>query len=420
MMAEVGTSLNTNAFGVLLLDVGFIIIITLFVAYFFRKIGIPAVMGILLGGILIGFNEGFKTFLLADNLESFRLLVTELAIGYIAYDIGNEIDIQVWKDRITKYLIIIIGETTIPFILVTGICTLFLDINFGLAMILGAIAMTTAPVITSEIMGDYHTDEDLNQLILFLLVFDSVIAILVINMAVAIVSVPNFSLSLIGTILIILFQKITISAVLSFLGALFILYMLNRRNLEERSLIEWLLGVSLVILGITLTLNGSVILTMLFFGIMLRTMESRYGILTEHVLQIEILLVPIVLMFFIIMGVSVDTSLILGSGLVLILAYFVLRLIGKLGGTFLITRGSKLPVNIKNNLHLFLTTQGGIAIALAGLSYNQLINLQLQTEATLVLTVITVAVIVSELIGPLLLRFGIYQSQNGKLQRLEN
>jgi len=125
-------------------------------------------------------------------------------------------------------------------------------------------------------------------------------------------------------------------------------------------------------------------------------------------------------MFYIIMGVSVDTSLILGSGLVLIIAYFVLRFIGKSGGTFLITRGSKLPSNLKNNLHLFLTTQGGIAIALAGLSYNQLVNLQLQTEATLVLTVITVAVIFSELIGPLLLRFGIYQSQNGKLQKVEN
>ena len=83
----------TNSFGVLLLDVGIIIVITLFIAYIFKKIGIPAVMGILIGGILIGLNQSFRTFLLADNLESFRLLITELAIGYIAYDIGNEIDL---------------------------------------------------------------------------------------------------------------------------------------------------------------------------------------------------------------------------------------------------------------------------------------------------------------------------------------
>ena len=408
-MADIDIS---NSFGVLLLDVGFIIIITLFVAYFFKKIGIPAVMGILLGGIIIGFNEGFKTFLLADNLESFRLLVTELAIGYIAYDIGNEIDLRVWKDRIRRYLPTIIGETTIPFLLVTGFFTLVLQENFGISMILGAIAMTTAPVITSEILGDYHTDQELHQLVLFLVVFDSVISILVINMAVAIVSVPNFSVSLIGTIIIILFQKITISLLLSLLGSLFIFYMLNRRHLEERSLIEWLLGVSLVILGITLTLNGSVILTMLFFGIMLRTMESRYEILTEHVLQIEILLVPIVLMFYIIMGVSIDTSFAIGAGLILIVSYFGLRLIGKLGGTFLLNKGSKLSSNIKNNLHYFLVTQGGIAVALAGLAYNQLLNLNLQSEATTVLTVATVSIILSELVGPLLLRFGIHQSQN--------
>ena len=239
-------------------------------------------------------------------------------------------------------------------------------------------------------------------------------------MAVAIVSVPNFSVSLIGTIIIILFQKITISLVLSLLGSLFIFYMLNRRYLEERSLIEWLLGVSLVILGITLTLNGSVILTMLFFGIMLRTMESRYEILTEHVLQIEILLVPIVLMFYIIMGVSIDTSYAIGTGLILIVSYFGLRLIGKLGGTFLLNKGSKLSSNIKNNLHYFLVTQGGIAVALAGLAYNQLLNLNLQSEATTVLTVITVSIILSELVGPLLLRFGIHQSQNHIRSTVQN
>ena len=409
-MAEVDIS---NTFGLLLLDVGFIIVISLFVAYLFKKVGIPAVMGILVGGMVIGLNEGFKTFLLAENLESFRLLVTELAIGYIAYDIGNEIDLQVWKDRITKYLVIIIGETTIPFVLVTGFFILVLKVNFGISMIIGAIAMTTAPIITSEILGDYHTDEELNQLVLFLLVFDSVISILVINMAITIVSVPNFTFNLIGTIIIILFQKITISLALSLLGALFILYMLNRRHLEERSLIEWLLGVSLVILGITLTLNGSVILTMLFFGIMLKTMESRYEILEEHVLQIEILLVPVVLMFYIIMGLSIDSSVVLGTGLVLILSYVSLRFIGKFGGTYFVTKASKLQPNIKKSLHFFLITQGGIAIALAGLAYNQLLNLGLDTEASLVVTVIAISVILSELVGPLLLRFGIRNSQNG-------
>lgn len=405
----------SNSFGVLLLDVGIIIIITLFVSYVFKKVGIPAVMGILIGGILIGLNEGFKSFLLADNLESFRLLVTELAIGYIAYDIGNEIDFEVWKDRINKYLIIIIGETTVPFILVTGFFTFILNVNFGIAMILGAIAMTTAPVLTSEIIGDYHTDEELNQLVLFLLAFDSVISILVINMAITLVTIHTSSLGLLEAIITIVVQKLIVSLVLSILGSLFILFMLNRRNLEERSLLEWLLGVSLVILGISLALNGSVILTMLFFGIILKTMESKHEILTEHVLQVETLLVPVVLMFYIIMGVSIDLSLVLGSGIFLVLWYFALRIIGKLGGTFISTKGSKLPKNIKNNLHYFLITQGGIAIALAGLAFNQLLTLGLQEEASLIITVVAFGVILSEFVGPLMLRFGIVQSQNGSV-----
>ena len=92
-MAELAVA---ESFGVTLFEVGLIIVISLIVAYVFKKIGIPAAAGILLGGIFIGFNEVFKSFLLAGNLESFRLLVTELAIGYIAYDLGYEIDLNIW------------------------------------------------------------------------------------------------------------------------------------------------------------------------------------------------------------------------------------------------------------------------------------------------------------------------------------
>lgn len=407
-MSELGVS---NSFGVILLEIGIIIVITLFIAYLFKKIGIPAVMGILIGGILIGLNEGFKSFFLASSLESFRLLVTELAVGYIAYDIGNEIDFQIWKDRISKYSIIILGELSVPFIVVTGFFAIVFNTNLGIAMIIGAIAMTTSPVITSEILGDYHTSEELNQIVLFLVAFDSVISILVINMAVTIVTANTTSINLLEAIIITLIQKISISLITSTIGALFILFMLNRRNLEERSLLEWLLGVSLVIIGITLTLNGSVILSMLFFGIMLKTMESRHEILTEHILQIEILLVPVVLLFYIFMGLSIDVTFVLGSGFILIIFYFILRFVGELGGTYITTQKSNLPNNIKNNLHYFLITQGGIAIALAGLAYNQLILLNLQSDAVMVLSVVAIGVIISEFVGPLLLRFGIKQSQ---------
>lgn len=411
-MSEIAVS---NTFGLLLLDVGFLIVITLFVAYFFKKIGIPAVMGILIGGILIGFNESYRSFLFNTELESFRLLITELAIGYIAYDIGNEIDLRIWKDKTVRYLAIIISETTIPFLFVTLTFLLVFKFNLGISIIIGAIAMTSAPVLTSEILGDYHTNEELNQVVLFLLAFDSVLSILVINIGVTIVTVPALSVNLVESIIILLLQKLGISLALSCLGSLFILYMVNRKHLEERSLLEWILGVSLVILGITLTLNGSVILTMMFFGVILKTLENRYEILTEHILQIEILMVPVVLMFYIIMGLSIDVLYSLGAGLVFIVSYVVLRGIGKISGTLLPTRSSSLPGNIKNNLHYFLITQGGIAIALAGLAYNQLITLNLQEEATSIITIIGVGVIISELIGPLLLRFGIIKTQNGTL-----
>ena len=407
-MVEVSLS---GSFGTILFNVGLIIVISLLVAYGFRKIGIPAVMGLLIGGILIGSYNGFRVFLLGPDLESFRLIVTELAVAYISYDIGNEIDLEIWKDKLSKYFFLISGVTITPFLLVTVVMYILLEQNLGLAMIFGAIAMTTAPVITSEILGDYHTDEELNQIVLFLLAVDSVISILVINMAVTIVSATNSGITILAPILLLLIEKLFISFVLSIAGALAILYLVRLKSIEERSLLEWILGISLVILGFTLLLQGSVILTMLFFGILLKTMESRYVILTEHILQIETLLVPVVLMFYIFIGISIDLSLISGTGLFLIGGYFITRLIGKYSGSWLTTKVRFVPNNVRSNLRYCLITQGGIAIALSGLAYNQLVNLQMHSEATLVITVITIAVILSELVGPLLFRLSMARTQ---------
>ena len=407
-MVEVSLS---GSFGTILFNVGLIIVISLLVAYGFRKIGIPAVMGLLIGGILIGSYNGFRVFLLGPDLESFRLIVTELAVAYISYDIGNEIDLEIWKDKLSKYFFLISGVTITPFLLVTVVMYILLEQNLGLAMIFGAIAMTSAPVITSDILGDYHTDEELNQIVLFLLAVDSVISILVINMAVTIVSATNSGITILAPILLLLIEKLFISFVLAIAGALAILYLVRLKSIEERSLLEWILGISLVILGFTLLLQGSVILTMLFFGILLKTMESRYVILTEHILQIETLLVPVVLMFYIFIGISIDLSLISGTGLFLIGGYFITRLIGKYSGSWLTTKVRFVPNNVRSNLRYCLITQGGIAIALSGLAYNQLVNLQMHSEATLVITVITIAVILSELVGPLLLRLSMARTQ---------
>lgn len=400
----------SSSFYIILFNVGLIIVISLVIAYVFRKIGIPAVMGLLIGGILIGSYNGIRTFLLGPDLESFRIIVTELAVGYIAYDIGNEIDLKIWEDKFSKYFVLISGITLTPFLLVTAVMYVLLQ-NLGMAMIFGAISMTTAPIITSEIMGDYHTDEELNQIILFLLAVDSVISILVINMAVTIVSATNSGITILAPILFLLVEDLLISVGLAIAGAVVVLYLVRLKTLEERSLLEWILGISLVILGLTLLLQGMVILTMLFFGILLKTIESKYDILTEHILQIELLLIPVVLMFYIFMGISVDLSLLSGLGLFLIGGYFIGRLIGKFGGSLVTTRIGAVPGAVRSNFQYYLITQGGVAIALAGLAYNQLVNLQMDHEATLIITVITIAVILSELVGPLILRFSINSTQ---------
>jgi NhaP-type Na+/H+ or K+/H+ antiporter len=143
-------------------------------------------------------------------------------------------------------------------------------------------------------------------------------------------------------------------------------------------------------------------------------MEFKFDILTVHVLHIEILLIPVVLMFYVLMGLIIDIQILLKTGILLVVAYFILRFIGKSVITYYSCKFSSLEPDISRNLHLSLITQAGIALSLSGLAYNQLISLNFIEEAKLLVTVIGVSIILSQLVGPVMLRFAIERCTSEK------
>lgn len=398
-----------GSLGMIMLEIGAILFLSLIIAFVFRRVGIPAILGLLVGGVMIGLVTDLQEYVFSSNFDLLRMVIIELALGFIAYDIGNDIDLRLLYEKGPRFGLILLAESMTPFVLVTGAIFLFSDIEVGVAMIFGAIAITTAPTVTSQILGDFNARGELAQAILFMLVFDSIVAILLVNVAVTITTTSGTAG--LGGLVLAIFRtmsvKISISVTFAALGTGVIYILLKRHILEEKSLVEWLMGLSLIIVGASLFLGGSVILSMLAFGMFLKTLETREGfeILHEHVLQIELLMVPVVLMFYVLMGLEIHLSLLVSVGTVLLVfLYFASRVVGKVVGPWVASQFSEVHPNVKRNLHLSLITQSGIAVALAGLAYNQLTDIGEPDLAKLVLTVVGVSVIISELVGPLLLR----------------
>ncbi|MHA1983737.1 MAG: hypothetical protein ACW967_05250, partial [Candidatus Hodarchaeales archaeon] len=305
--------------------------------------------------------------------------------------------------------------------------------NFAIAIILAAIGMATAPASTSQILGEYKAKGELSQTILFVLAFDDLLAILLFNMALALLSVPNAGgLELLFFLSAGFIEQILIASALGIGGALLLGALRNMGVIDDNKSFEWLIGIGVSIIGLALFFGGSVILTMFIFGVATKYEVSKKLLRKDHILQAESMMIPIVTLFFILVGLEMDFGLLreeifnffnnfdfnlLGSSvLVITLFYFVSRAIGKGVGCIIAGSISDLPPKVKNNLPISFITQAGVAIGLAGLAFNQLTPLGYESEANVILIVVTLSVIIAEIIGPLLVKKAIFRAGEVNLE----
>jgi hypothetical protein len=174
-------------------------------------------------------------------------------------------------------------------------------------------------------------------------------------------------------------------------------------------LIEWLIAVAVLIIGINIIFEGSVILSMFIFGMILKTQERDNLALHEHILYLEYIMIPIIILFFIFIGLTMKLDIIFSPALLVILAYLIFRPLGKAFGVISTGKKSGLSKEVTKNLPLTLIPQAGVTIGLIALASNALISVGRDTEATLLLSVITGAVLISQIIGPVLVKRALFK-----------
>ena len=99
--------------------------------------------------------------------------------------------------------------------------------------------------------------------------------------------------------------------------------------------------------------------------------------------------------------------------LIFALLYFTTRMLGKGFGSYITSYASRSSSVITNYLPFSLLTQAGVAIGLAGLAYQNLTILGRVDDANLIINIVGISVIMSELLGPFLLKFAIKKSGEG-------
>jgi len=393
----------------ILMVVGITIILGFIAGFLFKKISIPEVVGMILIGVFLG--ESVLGFLSYSFIEKMKPLI-DLALAFIGLGIGTELKFDLISNLKKSIFIILIFESFGAFALVTlGVFALTQELH--IALIFGAIAISTAPAATAKVLWDYEAKGDLTTTIFSILALDDIVAIIAYAFAFSYAeSIVIDGQTVIFNILLDSLLHVAGSFVLGLITGAILVILSNKIGDITRLL--WLIFICVIaVSGIAETMGFSLILTNVIAGVIFinfSNLNDRTFFLIREATY------PLIVLFFVLIGGKLRLNYLEHMGLIGI-AYLILRFTGKFSGVAVGSHISRSSAQIKKYLGFCLLTQGGLAIGLATSFYYSLAAL---SEAgyylgTLVLNTVIATTLIVEILGPIFVKYAI--SKTGEIYK---
>lgn len=354
-----------------------------------KKLKLPNVTGYLVIGLLIG---PYCLDVLSEELLDSMTLVTELALGCIAFSIGAEFKISFLR-KIGKAPIVIGVLEGLGAVFVVDAVLLILgyDVTFALAM--GAIASATAAASTLMIVKQYKAKGPVTSTLLPVVALDDAVALIAFGLSMAVANViSSHGEAPIGKLLIEPVKEI-------FGGLLFGAFL----GLVMVYAVRWYTGrgnrlaITILMICFCVGVSDMVGFSSLLACMMLSTVFVNLSKYRDKIYEpLDRITPPIYMMFFIISGASLDVTIITSVGLVGAV-YVIGRVVGKVLGTVIGAKISKAPKVVSKWLGLTLVPQEGVAIGLATSA-----AVSLPEYGAKIQTIVLCGVVIYELVGPVI------------------
>ena len=375
-------------------------------AHLFQKLRIPQVVGYIIIGLIIG--ESFLNLIGRDtveNLHSFSLF----ALGIIAFMIGGELRLDVFKKYGKQFFFILCSEGIAAFLLV-GLGTYLvawhftnnLQTSIALGLVLGSIASATAPAATVTVLWEYKTRGPLTTTILAIVALDDGLALLLYGFASSIAAVlTGQGQTTMWSAVLIPVYEILGSIVLGVLTGILLSFVVKLIKEYDKALTFTIASVLLVI-GLSVALRLNSILAAMALGVTIANFP-RIGKKRSTFELVEKFAPPIYVLFFVLAGAHLRLAEITGWMLAMVLAYLICRTAGKLLGSWFGAKMSGATDVVRKYLGLCLLSQAGVAIGLAIIS-SQIFPGQI--GHTIIMVVMTTTFVV-EIAGPIFVKHGV-------------
>ena len=400
----------------MLLPTAFALFAGLIMTRIFKKIGLklPDVTAFLIAGLLVGPYAlgalgvpglGFNSM---EDLDRVGFLST-VALGFIAFDIGNEFRLAQLKKtgKVATVIGIVQALSAMALVDIALIALHFIlgpeKLPLPVAITLGAIATATAPAATLMVVRQYKAKGPLTDLLLPIVALDDAVGLVVFAVSFGVAQAMQGGALNVVSVVVNPLLEIVCSLVLgAAMGSLLtLLEKLFFSNKNRLSLTIAFVVMTIALSGIELELGGGVKLAFssLLVCMMLGTMFCN---LSEYSVDImnrsEQWTAPLYAVFFVLSGAQLDLGVFRYPAVLLIGAVYILvrcagKYLGALGGAV----AMKCDDKVRKYLGVTLFPQAGVALGMVVTA--QALG---QEYGAMIRNIILFAVLVYELVGPLL------------------
>ena len=400
----------------ILLSVSIALLAGLLMTRLFKPFKLPDVTAYLIAGVLIGpycmgaLGIGGLGFPTMDAVHALGLMA-DVALGFIAFSIGSEFRLEELKKTGKQAFVIGIVQALVA--------TLFVDLalfavhmampdklSLPQLLVLGAIATATAPAATLMVVRQYKANGPLTKLLLPIVALDDAVGLIVFAVSFGIAKTLLSGQVDLVSIIVNPLMEILCSLVL---GAIMGWILTQLEKMFHSNTNRLNLATGFVFLTVALSMLDfhvgpvHVSFSSLLVCMMMGTIFCNICPLSEDLMQrSDKWTSPLLATFFVISGAELELNVfadiaIVGIGVV----YIVFRCLGKYTGTLVSAKATKCEPQICKYLGITLFPQAGVALGMCSIVAS---STDFGNEGALIRNITLFAVLIYELVGPLMTR----------------